>query len=545
MTDALAISRGPNEGAAAVLGRGSFQDFSKDVLAMRYKEAQEEKLKGAQVAKILQDNVDSKFASDNVNYFQPKMQEIRDYTIDLFKKNKGKLSELDVFEVQSKWNKLKAEAEASNNIYKEELDRVKQIGEDPQGEKWDTEVSANLRNLYQDPYSNPELRKQVEDAGGIVKWRIQNHNKFSNIPAYSIEKDYQESFGKDKLSSWYEKEWTDKGDFLEKKGYKGIAPDPEKFSQRFSEVWGRNDYKGKKFKNYHRNWVENNFDVTEQGIAPQNEAAKSLLEKLPELKGATPKQVKERLAFEHGLRDTEARFPTMETAPLTQRKRDITKIDINSGSGAGGAGVGDITESAINAIPGRELLRNSDVVTDKSRPVTSAEFTTSPFKVTRAFSPEDMDIQTGGKNEKKGVREIAYGQMKVMPVAKQDIEVKTVGGATDIIKKGSVITDEEMDYLRVHNKKNLAKYDVYAVGFYSKKGEALNISINNPDDIIKYVNQLGDAYNSILTPANVVKNAALDAASAKDKEVFNRNYRKLMEIANEKNGNIAVNRDAT
>ena len=189
MTDALAISRGPNECAAAVLGRGSFQDFSKDVLAMRYKEAQEEKLKGAQVAKILQDNVDSKFASDNVNYFQPKMQEIRDYTIDLFKKNKGKLSEVDVFEVQSKWNKLKAEAEASNNIYKEELERIKQIGDDPQGEKWDSEVSANLRNLYQDPYSNPELRKQVEDAGGIVKWRNQNHNKFGNIPAYSIEKD--------------------------------------------------------------------------------------------------------------------------------------------------------------------------------------------------------------------------------------------------------------------------------------------------------------------------------------------------------------------
>jgi hypothetical protein len=539
MTDALAISRGPNEGAAAVLGRGSFQDFSKDVLAMRYKEAQEEKLKGAQVAKILQDNVDSKFASDNVNYFQPKMEEIRDYTIDLFKKNKGKLSEIDVFEVQSKWNKLKAEAEASNNIYKEELERIKQIGDDPQGEKWDSEVSENLRNLYRDPFSDPDLKKEVEDAGGIVKWRIQNHNKFSNVPAYSIEKDYQESFGKDKLSSWYEKEWTDKGDFLEKKGYKGIAPDPQKFAQRFAEVWNRNDYKGKKFKNYHRSWVENNFDVTEQGIAAQNDAAKALLEKLPELKGATPEQAKERLAFEHGLRDTEARFPTMETAPLTQRKRDITKIDINSGSGAGG-GIGDITESSINAIPGREAYRTRDMTS----PVTSAEFTTSPFKVTRAFSPEDVNIQSGEKSDKKGAREIAYGQMKVMPVAKQDIEVKTVGGGVDIIKKGSVITDEEMDYLRVHNKKNLAKYDVYAVGFYSKKGEALNISINNPDDIIKYVNQLGDAYNSILTPANVVKNAALDAASAKDKEVFNRNYRKLMEIADEKNGKTKIDRNA-
>jgi len=545
MTDALAISRGPNEGAAAVLGRGSFQDFSKDVLAMRYKEAQEEKLKGAQVAKILQDNVDSKFASDNVNYFQPKMEEIRDYTIDLFKKNKGKLSEIDVFEVQSKWNKLKAEAEASNNIYKEELERIKQIGDDPQGEKWDSEVSENLRNLYRDPFSDPDLKKEVEDAGGIVKWRIQNHNKFSNVPAYSIEKDYQESFGKDKLSSWYEKEWTDKGDFLEKKGYKGIAPDPQKFAQRFAEVWNRNDYKGKKFKQYHRNWVDNNFTVTEQGIAAENDAAKALLEKLPELKGATPEQAKERLAFEHGLRDTEARFPTMETAPLTQRKRDITKINVNSGSGAGGAGVGDITESAINAIPGREFLRNSDVVTDKSRPVTSAEFTTSPFKVTRAFSPEDVDIQTGGKNEKKGVREIAYGQMKVMPVAKQDIEVKTVGGATDIIKKGSVITDEEMDYLRVHNKKNLAKYDVYAVGFYNKKGEAVNVNFSDSKSLEEFFSKAGDAYNSILTPANVVKNAALDAASAKDKEVFSRNYRKLMEIADEKNGKIKVNRDAT
>jgi hypothetical protein len=541
MTDALAISRGPNEGAAAVLGRGSFQDFSKDVLAMRYKEAQEEKLKGAQVAKILQDNVDSKFASDNVNYFQPKMQEIRDYTIDLFKKNKGKLSEVDVFEVQSKWNKLKAEAEASNNIYKEELERIKQIGDDPQGEKWDSEVSANLRSLYQDPFSNPELKKQVEDAGGIVKWRIQNHNKFSNIPAYSIEKDYQDSFGKDKLSSWYEKEWTDKGDFLEKKGYKGIAPDPQKFAQRFAEVWNRNDYKGRKFKNYHRSWVENNFDVTEQGVAPQNEAAKALLEKLPELKGATPEQVKERLAFEHGLRDTEARFPTMETAPLTQRKRDVTKIDINSGSGAGGGGgIGDITESSINAIPGREAYRSRDMTS----PVTSAEFTTSPFKVTRAFSPEDVNIQSGEKSDKKGAREIAYGQMKIMPVAKQDIEVKTVGGGIDIIKKGSVITDEEMDYLRVHNKKNLAKYDVYAIGYYNKKGEALNININNPEDVAKLINQAGDAYSSILTPANIVKNAALDAASAKDKEVFNRNYRKLMEIADEKNGKTKIDRNA-
>jgi hypothetical protein len=266
------------------------------------------------------------------------------------------------------------------------------------------------------------------------------------------------------------------------------------------------------------------------------------LEKLPELKGATPQQVKERLAFEHGLRDTEARFPTMETAPLTQRKRDITKIDINSGSGAGGGGgIGDITESSINAIPGREAYRTRDMTS----PVTSAEFTTSPFKVTRAFSPEDVNIQSGEKSDKKGAREIAYGQMKVMPVAKQDIEVKTVGGGVDIIKKGSVITDEEMDYLRVHNKKNLAKYDVYAIGYYNKKGEALNININNPEDVAKLINQAGDAYSSILTPANIVKNAALDAASAKDKEVFNRNYRKLMEIADEKNGKIKVNRDAT
>jgi hypothetical protein len=544
MTDALAISRGPNEGAAAVLGRGSFQDFSKDVLAMRYKEAQEEKLKGAQVAKILQDNVDSKFASDNVNYFQPKMQEIRDYTIDLFKKNKGKLSELDVFEVQSKWNKLKGEAEASNNIYKEELDRVKQIGEDPQGEKWDTEVSANLRNLYQDPYSNPELRKQVEDAGGIVKWRIQNHNKFSNIPAYSIEKDYQESFGKDKLSSWYEKEWTDKGDFLEKKGYKGIAPDPEKFSQRFSEVWGRNDYKGKKFKNYHRNWVENNFDVTEQGIAPQNEAAKSLLEKLPELKGATPEQVKERLAFEHGLRDTEARFPTMETAPLTQRKRDVNKININTGAGVTG-GVGDITESSINIPYGRESRRTSENYNTIAQPLTSSEFTTAPFKVTRAFSEEDIDIQSGKRIDKKGARQIAYGQLKVVPIAKQDIEVNLEGGKKDIIKKGSTLTDEDINYLRVEDKKNLVKYGVYAIGYYDKKGEGLNINLSDPASIQNLFSGNNDTYQSILTPASVIKSSAIDAASEKDKEVFNKNYRKLMEIANEKNGNIAVNRDAT
>jgi hypothetical protein len=135
--------------------------------------------------------------------------------------------------------------------------------------------------------------------------------------------------------------------------------------------------------------------------------------------------------------------------------------------------------------------------------------------------------------------------MKVMPVAKQDIEVKTVGGATDIIKKGSVITDEEMDYLRVHNKKNLAKYDVYAVGFYSKKGEAVNVNFSDSKSLEEFFSKSGDAYNSILTPANIVKNSALDAASAKDKEVFNRNYRKLMEIADEKNGKIKVNRDAT
>jgi hypothetical protein len=526
--DGLAISRGSNEGAGAVLSRGEFRDFSNDVLRVRAAEAEDQKKKQAVAAKLLQDNIQSNWASDNLNYFQPKMQQLRDETIEKFKKTNGKLSEIDVFEIQSKWNKLKNEADVSNNLYKEELERIKSIEEDPQGLKWDSEMSNMARNLYANPWQNDGTKKEIEAAGGIIPWRVQNQTRFGNVAAYDVEKDAQETF-KDKLSTIYDRDakgnikWNDRGDFYEAKGWKMV--DPEKFGEHYQTFWGRTNYKGKRFRKQTYDWVDRNIGITENGdLDLRSEAGKELAKRLPDTKGMTPDQIRDQLAYARGFEQAQA-YTKSDELPLFRNKRDVTNNSFNFGGGNGGSGIGPVTTGSVNAVTGY----NGAQINSKEFPrSTGAQFTTTPFKVFGNFSNEQVDPETGLPIQLIGNREITYGQFMVRPRLTRDAIVKQNNGVTVKLKAGHFLTDEQLKMAEKDERnKQIIRFDVYANGQYE------DVSGLGKDKVIK----------SVTAPARVVYGTGLYSVADKEKGLYNQNYADLVKKAEEQNAKYGFYKD--
>lgn len=266
-------------GEAVVLGKGNFEDFTGNILKLRQKEGEERKQTNAEIGKLLQDQVQSKWAKDNIDIFQPRMQAIKDKTLELYKEKKGRLNSVDLYGIQSEWNKLKAEADASNSLYAEEQNRIKALETDPKGLKYDPVESQKLRDLYRDPMSNPELAKEVKDqfGGSIIKWRANNERRFANIPAYDFEKDANTFADKNLVTDYVNKdkngypiyEKTPTGEYVTKKR---TGFDPKKSALAYDEHWNRNTYEGKKFREKAAEGAAQNVTVMSDGsVSPITE----------------------------------------------------------------------------------------------------------------------------------------------------------------------------------------------------------------------------------------------------------------------------------
>lgn len=324
-------------GEAVVLKGNGFEDYTQKVLGIRAKEGEERKKTEAEIGKLLQDNIQSKWAQDNINYFQPATQALKDETIKMYKESNGKLDTVQLYGIQSKWNKLKEQALASNSLYEEELTRIKQIEEHP--DKVDAEESNKIRQIYADPMSNPTTAKEVQALGGdIVKWRSLNARRFGNIRSYDINDDIEKGF-KDKLSKEYKRDKS--GKVIWNKTPEGLliaeyteGLNPEKIATHYSTFWDRTNFEGKKFRDASMTKASNEFDVQDDGtiVALTPDAVKAQMY-APDLKGLSKDQKLAQLGKAMGLVQVKARKPDNEGI-ATEKPMNI-KIDNSAGGGLG------------------------------------------------------------------------------------------------------------------------------------------------------------------------------------------------------------------
>jgi hypothetical protein len=404
-------------GEAVVLGKGNFEDFTGNILKIRAKEGEERKQTNAEIGKLLQDQVQSKWAKDNIDIFQPRMQAIKDKTLELYKEKKGRLNSVDLYGIQSEWNKLKAEADASNSLYAEEQNRIKALEEDPTGLKYDAVESQKLRDLYRDPMSNPELAKEVKEqfGGSIIKWRANNERRFANVGAYNIAEDI-DKYAKDKLSKRYTRLdakgerifETDKSGLFQSTPYlEGL--DKEKARTSYNAFYDRTDYKGKKFKEEVGKMVGRNFDINEKDgtITPNNrepatlEAYKSALEKInPSMSVGQKAEI---LRKEYGLELIKSQYPQkqgFEDRTIPQRNN----VNVNVGGGpstkynwaAGSADVKNLPELTWGkTLPGKKAIEGVRNYVQKLWADKVPYVTVSPTKGTETPTFRLTNIKTG------------------------------------------------------------------------------------------------------------------------------------------------------
>lgn len=337
------------------------------------------------------------------------MQAIKDKTLGLYKEKKGKLNSVDLYGIQSEWNKLKAEADASNSLYAENEKAIQQLREDPKGEKFDIEQSSLIRQKYADPMSDPELKQEVMNqyGGDIIKWRANNAGRFANVASYSVNDDLTKGF-KDKLSKEYIRDA--KGNIKMTQGKGGVligefreGIDREKIKSHFDTFYNRTDYAGKKFRQQTQKKVEEEFTIAENGqITPLTDEALAIFQKTPSLKGKSVPEIKSILAREVGLNQVESLFPTKEGI-FTEKPINI-KVN-NGGAGgpstkynwaAGSADVKNLPELTWGkTLPGKKAIEGVRNYVQKLWADKVPYVTVSPTKGTETPTFRLTNIKTG------------------------------------------------------------------------------------------------------------------------------------------------------
>jgi len=378
------------------------------------------------------------------------MQAIKDKTLELYKEKKGRLNSVDLYGIQSEWNKLKSEAEASNSLYAEEQNRIKALEEDPTGVKYDAVESQKLRDLYRDPMSNPELAKEVQDqfGGSVIKWRANNERRFANVGAYNIAEDI-DKYAKDKASKTYAK--------IDKSGKPIFEPDQfgilstpvvtgvdkEKMRTSYNTFYDRTDYKGKKFREEVGKMIGRNYDINENGdIQPNNnevatiDAFKSALSKFnPSMSAAQKAEI---LRKEYGLSLIKSQYKEDKTfeyghapskASSSEDKKAFTALNNGSGYSAGGftfinedaskyAGLGQtylgkivgldkaqkalrVNTESTSALPKEILITKGSFKGQQIAPNVIMKTKSGKYYVEGQVSAPDPDDATGEKKIKK------------------------------------------------------------------------------------------------------------------------------------------------
>jgi hypothetical protein len=339
--DALSISSGPNRGEAAVLGRGNQEDSGKMIIGERMRQLKEQQAQEADIKSLLGDDLKVKWTSDNVNYFQPRLEAFRKKGIDMLRAKNGKLSVPEMMELRQDLAKLKGEAEMANALYAEEQDRVKDLHADSNFKKYDKK-SWEVRNEWNNPQE--KYAKEIEEAGGLYPWRAKYSQAFENIGAYSMPAHVKEVF-KDKLSEWYDVD--DKGKLQKTydpelgayviKTFKGI--DPKNLASHVDAVYNDpEDWRASRMRESAVEWVDKNIYVGDNGqlslIGAASPEVMGVIKNSPSLKGMTAEQIKKVLGKQYVTEIAKSTFPTDRNFKIEKPVKKDSE-DKKSGSGEG------------------------------------------------------------------------------------------------------------------------------------------------------------------------------------------------------------------
>jgi len=190
MIDELSQVYGGREGSgAAQIFPASYTTQEVNELFSKPIERQYEERKRsiAEMSNILGQDIKSKWDVDNVTYFAPRQQQLRQEGIELYKKNRNGI--IDPIELARYKQKLGAEqqiVDASNSQFAQLMQQKKQLEEDIASGKNVLDAQKSLENIEKLTHPEKFFPDEVKAAGGAVQWRAQNFNKYGLVPQFDL-----------------------------------------------------------------------------------------------------------------------------------------------------------------------------------------------------------------------------------------------------------------------------------------------------------------------------------------------------------------------
>jgi len=310
--DGLSVAPGPGRGEAAYLGDSSWDPvrFSENLVHIARQEKALKDKKIADNAALLTDETKAQWATDDLNYIQPKLQALKEKTIQLFKETGGNLNPLQVAEIKNEQNKLKSYVTINNQLRANYANKVKDLDDDKTG-VYNRAASIKLLETWNNPTAVPQLKQEIDTqyGGDVNAWRAANEHKFQLIPSYNEDK-YYSDLTKDEKPSTYQRR-DEKGNIVEDKlgtgervYYEGKKLTDQQVNTLTNRVWSGTEYKDARTKEKAQESVENMFSVNEGGQIGFNtnlpeaekENAKRIIKRAGNLKGLSAEEIKTRLA---------------------------------------------------------------------------------------------------------------------------------------------------------------------------------------------------------------------------------------------------------
>lgn len=426
--DPLAISSGSNRGEAAFLGESSF-----DPVQFAYRAAQDMKIQRERDRKdqvenlvLLDDKIKTQWDADTFNYFQPKLAAYKESVMEAFKANNGKLNPLQKMEFKNQLDSLSAEADVNNALWKDYQDQVQLLDKDTEG-KFDRAASAQLLNIWRNPYQNPEAKADIQQnyGGNINKWRAANAERFRILPSFSMDQYIGDITKDEKAATFAVKD--EKGNVIYGKHPTGerfyeeeTRLTPQQLNTVNNRIWAESNYKADKAKARARQEVDKIFSISDTGhIGFSSElgdkdkaAAKYIVAQAGDLRGLKPEEVKERLAKGYTALQIDAKtnqgkklrdigFAPQSSGSAESKKPqvDFTPQDLGDQDVAANIIVGPGQKRAVqistpNEGDNKPLQLNSDtgfIIKDGKKQL--VKLTGKPIvgKVVRTISGEDVD----------------------------------------------------------------------------------------------------------------------------------------------------------
>lgn len=339
-------------GEAVILPQNQqFTNFTRDILRLRQQEQQEAKAQEQDLAGMLGEDLTAKWTEDTIKYFQPKIDEFRKEAVEVFKQNQGRLSPIQMYELKSKFGKLKQEVALNNELYAQEQKRLDELRKDKlsNAPNLDLKESEQLRMIYNNPWQDPEYAAEIKNVygGNVNAWRAANQGLFENVRSFSpeqyINKNFQDKLSEDYISDEQGRpvaQKTPEGRMFYTK--KKFIPQ-EKIEARVNTAFSGTDYEDTRFKqHYLKEAQQMPINYRTKGVPSLDEEGwkdpelfkfmADEIAKTPELASLNAQQQQQWVARKKATYDVKSKFHESRAVEWYDPKR----VSVRGGAGGGG-----------------------------------------------------------------------------------------------------------------------------------------------------------------------------------------------------------------